>query len=356
VITVAVSIKDIAKRANVAPSTVSRALKNSPWIGRDTRHRIRQLAREMGYVPSAAARSLVKGRSGMIGICLPELADASAAEQAEGVEEAAAELDCQILLEAFLRREEHELECVRRFQSWRAEGVIVLHSYAPASRPMPTDAYSSPVVAVNAAGYRHSVSCHRIEGLRLALRHLFDLGHRTIGFVLPPERERSAAKQRPIRRTWPQHHDHHPVLDECRSALGELGIPFRQDLFFHSEEQFAGGAHVAGEITEMRDPPTAVLAFSDLTVAGLVNGLSRAGMRVPEGLSVCTFDVHGLAAHHYPTLTAVRQPNRELGRLAFEMLSRLIRQEHPRERPREAVVLSQQLVTGTSTARPGARK
>jgi LacI family transcriptional regulator len=125
-----VSIKDIARRADVSPSTVSRALRNNPWIPRWTRDRIKALASEMGYVPSRSARELAGRKSWTVGACLAKLNDHALAEQVTGFDDAAREHGYRLLVALSHDQEQRERECVQDFQERRVDGIAVLGSAA----------------------------------------------------------------------------------------------------------------------------------------------------------------------------------------------------------------------------------
>ncbi|HEX7004724.1 MAG TPA: LacI family DNA-binding transcriptional regulator [Trueperaceae bacterium] len=122
------SIKDVAARAEVDPSTVSRALLNDPWIPRRTREAIREIATEMEYVPNAVARELVTGRSRSIGACLPEIGDSGPAEQLLSLDQAVREQGYRLLLRLTHGGRHREIECVEWFREHRVAGIIVFRS------------------------------------------------------------------------------------------------------------------------------------------------------------------------------------------------------------------------------------
>jgi DNA-binding LacI/PurR family transcriptional regulator len=304
---VATSIKDIAEKARVAPSTVSRALQDHPRIAAATRATIVELAREMGYVPSAAARHLVAQRSGTIGICIPELANPSFAAQAKGIDDAASEQGYRVLITPFYRREERELECVRDFQERRMDGIIIpvsmaYHRYGAESRDVFT-----PIVVINRPAFPFSVSTDREAGARLLVRHLLDAGHSRIAYVRSPDPESDR-----------------PRLAGYRAALAERRTTTHAELLLLGNDQISGGIEAARRLVELPDPPTAVFAFNDITAIGVIHALRELGYRVPEDVSVAGYDNLEIAAHYNPRLTTIDQPNYELGRRSFEMLLRLI--------------------------------
>jgi DNA-binding LacI/PurR family transcriptional regulator len=156
-----VSIKDIARRADVSPSTVSRALRNNPWIPRWTRERIKALAREMGYVPSRAARDLVMRKSWTIGACLPELNDHALAEQVKGVDDAAREHGYRLLVALSHGEEQREQECEQDFQERRVDGMIVFRRVASPGYLAADTLGITPIVFIDGSGHPASGSNYR---------------------------------------------------------------------------------------------------------------------------------------------------------------------------------------------------
>jgi LacI family transcriptional regulator len=156
-----VSMKDIARRANVSPSTVSRALRNNPWIPRWTRDRIKELAKEMGYVPSRAARDLAARKSWTVGVCVPDLSAPAVTDQANGLDYAATQHGNKLLVALSHGRERREIECVQDFQERRMDGIVIL-------RPVATRSYGgagadlfTPIVVIGGSDDTASESNYR---------------------------------------------------------------------------------------------------------------------------------------------------------------------------------------------------
>jgi DNA-binding LacI/PurR family transcriptional regulator len=328
---VTVSIKDIADRAKVSPSTVSRALNNHPRIGRKTKTTIVRLAQEMGYVPSAAARNLVERRSGTIGVCIPELSNPSFAMQTKGVEDAAAENGYQILVTPFYKDDTRELECVRDFQERRMDGIVIPGSSAYQAYLDPASNFFTPIVTINRPSFPYSVSTDRLEGARLLVRHLLELGHTRIVYIRAPDRESDESR-----------------LAGYQVALAERGIAFREEFLLEGNDRISGGIRAAELLLEIPGRPTAVFAFNDITAIGVIHGLRQLGCDVPRDYSVAGYDNLEIASHYHPTLTTVEQPNYELGRRAFRMLLALMKKEEPIA----PLILPPELIIGDSTSPP----
>jgi LacI family transcriptional regulator len=258
-----------------------------------TKERIAALAEEMEYVPSSAARGLVIGRTRTIGICIPDLADPAVAAQFKGIEDAALENGYMVQLAVFHRIARREGYCLRDFQERRMEGVIIAGSTlaeGELSAAAGSDAF--PIVAINRPKYPNSVNCAHAEGARLAVSHLLELGHASIGFV-----GRGGLNDF--------------LLREYRRALLESADAVHAELLIEAGGGLPGGIEAAGTLAGLEQPPSAVFACSDLTALGLIAGLRELGLRVPGDFSVCGYGGSSLAVHQEHSLTTIEEPNRQ---------------------------------------------
>ncbi len=300
-----VSIKDIAKKASVSPSTVSRALNDHPRISDDTKIYIQQLARDMGYVPSIIARSLVAQRSATIGVAITDLADPYYVDLMIGIEAAADAFNYQVILSSFYRDPDRELAVVYDFNQRRADGIIITGSYVENAYMDPDNNYFKPIVVINSLTYPYSVSVDRTLGVRLIIEHLVSLGHTRIAHVAQPR-------------------DGLDRLDGYRLALAEFNLPVDESLIVQCDGGIAGGIQAVPELLKNPDLPTAIFCFNDLTAIGVINALRELGYQVPRDMSVVGFDDLALSAYYHPALTTIHQPSQEVGKKAVEMLVRLM--------------------------------
>lgn len=304
----AVSIKDIAERAGVSPSTVSRALNDHPRISRRTRERIRRLAKEMGYSPSAIARSLVAKRTFTIGLVISFISDPFLAQVVRGVEEAAIDNGYSVFLCSSYGDPTREMAVVETFRERRADGIIVTTSRVDSLYAPLLDKFKIPIVLINCREYAYSVSTDNLHGGQLATEHLLELGHTRIGYISSEEGGRTNLDR----------------LEGYKMALRRYGIAFDQSLVSAGDGKVEGGKEGMKRLLALPCPPTAVFCYNDMTAIGAAAALREAGLRVPEDMSLVGFDDIDLAPYLNPPLTTVRQPRYELGRSAMEMLLALL--------------------------------
>jgi DNA-binding LacI/PurR family transcriptional regulator len=329
-----VSIIDIARLAQVSPSTVSRALQDNPRISSERREEIRALAERLGYRPSQVARSLVTGRTRTLGVVASDVADPFVAEVLKGVEAAGREAGYGILIAMSNRNPAEELEAAEVLLDHEVDGLIVISSRAPDryARFARGEGERAPVVLLNneqPGPNIYSVRMDNEAGAREAVTYLHALGHRRIGFVAGPEGGRSS-RERLL--------GYHQGMQGCGLAgadgLIQQGAGLPED-----------GRTALDAFLRLDEPPTGVLCYNDLSAIGVLAGAARAGARVPDDLSVIGYDNIPLSAYAVPPLTTVEQPKAAMGRAAIEVCLRALAGEVMPDR-----VLSGQLVLRESTA------
>ncbi len=303
-----VSIKDIAKAAGVSPSTVSRALSDHPRISLETKERIRRLAAEMGYSPSAVARSLVTQRTSIIGMAVAWVSDPFLAPLVRGVEDVASEHGYTVFLSSFYGELGREKEVLSAFRERRVDGIIVESSCLDAEHRSFLVQLGLPIVLINRPEYAYSVSTDNLHGGRLATEYLLNLGHSRIGYIAAERGKRTNLDR----------------LKAYREALQERGITFDPALVVLGDGYAGGGKEAMRRLLALPSPPTAVFCYNDLTAIGAALAVREAGLRVPDDISLFGFDDIELAAYFHPPLTTIRQPAYELGHRAMEMVLALI--------------------------------
>lgn len=309
-----VTIKDIARAAGVSHSTVSRALADSPLISTETKERVRRLADEMGYAPSAIGRGLVTRRTGTIGLVVTTIADPFIAEVVQGIEETALSHNYNTILCNSQAEPERELKTVRALHEKRVDAIIVTSSRLGSLYLAHLRELGVPIVLINnqrGGAYTHSVLIDDRCGGELAGKYLLSLGHERIAYIAGPMW------------AWASN----VRLEGLRRALHSRGLDVPPDLVLEGNGRPEGGVAAAQELLRRGLPATAVFCYNDMTAVGVLAALHRAGRRVPEDLSVIGYDDVAIVAHLQPPLTTIAQPKYTLGQRAMEMALALIQGE-----------------------------
>lgn len=307
-----VNMADVAQRLGVSISTVSRALRGLPGVSEATRARILAEAEAMSYVVSPAAASLAGGATGRVGVLVPRVDAWFYSEVVAGAEAAlrAAGLDTMLTCVPANR---DRFDFFERLPLRRKIDALIVVSF-------PLDARSEsrlaalgiPVVAVSCRSQQFSsVAVDDARAARLAVDHLVRAGHRRIGMIHTLDPEATPWEAGSAR------------IAGYHASLAAAGLGRDDGLVASVLWGIDGGAHGMELLLSAAQPPTAVFCFSDEVAIGALRTLRRAGIAVPEGMSLTAVDDHPMA--DLLDLTTVHQPvaeqGDEAGRLIVEMLA-----------------------------------
>jgi DNA-binding LacI/PurR family transcriptional regulator len=321
------TIYDVARVAGVAASTVSRAFARPGRVSVATAERIRQVAADLGYRTNPLARALPTGRTSMIALAISDVTNPFYNEIIRGAQIAATEARYTMLLADTQESGVVEREALDRAMA-SVEG-IVLATTRMSDSTIRVLAKQRPVIVLNrAVSDVPSVVTDNPRGMRRAVEHLAELGHRRITYVAGPE----ASWADGVR--W----------RSLRESAFELELQVRR--IGPHPPTVAGGAQAAAAFA--RNPTTAVIAYNDLLAIGVIRALTARGVVVPRDLSVVGFDNIFAAELVTPALTTVAAPLHAMGRTAAGNLLALI--GGAGSRATEAVSLPSRLVVRASTA------
>ena len=297
------TIYSIADNLGVSPSTVSRAFSRPEMVKQSVREQILETARELGYTPNRAARGLATGRTGVIGMLVPDVENPFFPPLIRAVQDAAREKDAELLLIDSELSASAEQDLVARIRP-QVDGLIIASARLP-SKQLHDVLSGVPAVIVNrAVRSLPAVVCDNTAALQGLAQHLHENGHSRFALLRGPSASWAATSRARAVRSW---------AENARVELVELG-PF--------EAQFEDGRAAAQQIIDA--DATAVFAFDDLMAAGVIAGLSERGERVPADRSIVGCDDVLLARTMTPGLTTVAAPFTELGRASVEVLSEAI--------------------------------
>jgi LacI family transcriptional regulator len=331
--------------SGVSVATVSRVFNDYADVSEATRERVMKHAREIDYTPSAAARTLVKQRSQVIGVILetgeghPDLQHPFFQEVLVALKHAVSDSGYDLLLFAteVSGNGFGESSYLRRARHHRVDGVVVMgvdardpEVHKLARSPIPTVAIDLELVGRH-TGY---VISDNLDGARAAVRHLHEQGHERIAIVTGMLSTRPGADR----------------LLGYRAEVEALGLRYRDDYVQEGDFYFESGYRAMEALLDLEAPPTAVFAAGDVMAVGCIRAADERGLRVPDDMALVGFDDIQLAAMVQPALTTVRQDKLGLGATAGAALLRMIEQT---DAPPPVTTLPVELVVRESS---GARR
>lgn len=306
------TLKTLAAYLKLDPTTISVVLNDVPGrsIPEATRERIRAAALKFNYHPSLVARSLRSRKTQTIGILVPVLSNGYHSEVIGGIGDYLIENEYFYFIAHHRHRPDLVEAYPRMLTSRGAEGLILVDTHIDHSLPVPAIAVAG---SQKIPGMLNVVLDHDVAA-RLALKHLYDLGHRAIAFQRGPQISSDSETR------W----------QSLTTAARELGLVIQPELTIQIDKDLTSpelGYPGICQLVDCDKPFTALVAFNDMAAVGAIRALNDAGFRVPTDVSVLGFDDIPQAAFLTPSLTTIRQPLHEMGRLSAELLLERLRSE-----------------------------
>ncbi len=332
------SLRDVAKLAGVSVKTVSNVVNDYAHVTDRTRERVQRAIDELNYRPNPAARTLRRGRSGIIGLAIPEVGIPYFAELAGLIVDAAAEKSWTVLIDQTGGMLEREMLVSEGMRAHVLDGLI-FSPIAMGSEDLAARRDDTPMVLLGERifdGPADHVAIDNVAAARDATQHLIALGRRRIAAI-------GDQRHKPAGRTA------HLRLAGYRQALAEAGLPFDEELVLPAADYHrSNGAEMMGRLLARDEPPDAVLCFADLIALGAMRTALAAGRRVPEDVAIVGFDDIEDGRFSTPSLTTIRPDKQQIAQLAVSfLLSRM--SEEAGQPPRE-VQADYELVVRESTA------
>jgi DNA-binding LacI/PurR family transcriptional regulator len=316
-----VSIRNVAAQAGVSPATVSRVFTRPDSVAADTRRRVLAAAEELNYAPHPVARSLAQGRTGNLGIIVPDIANSFSATITKAVQQEARR-DGFTLFVAGSEEEVRDEEQWARAMAAQVDGLLLV-SPQMADEALRDLSDLIPVTVTNRVlDDIPAVLTNTFEATGHAVEHLYSLGHRQLVYL-----------------AGPQGYSNDVRLSGFRSACARLGLEGSELGPFHA--RFTDGVRAADLV--LATSATGVVAYNDEIAVGVLNRFADRGVRVPDQVSIVGFDDTGLAEMVTPRLTTVRVPAAAAGVTAVGLLmsvmaGRDIGSRTPVELPGELII------------------
>lgn len=329
------NIAEVAARARLSTATVSRTINQSELVRPGTAEKVWQAIRELGYYPNTQARALVSGKSRMFGLIISDIVNPFFPELVKSFEFAAIHHGYEVIIANTDYSSDRMGICVRRMIERQVDGVAIITSEMDRHLLDELSDRRVPIVGLDIGKLKPLISDLSVDynkGIREAVQHIVSLGHKRIGFISGPLTLKSARTRR-------------SAFLKCMSACG---ISDRHRNVVEGNHKIDGGGIAMAQLLALPDPPTAVLTSNDLTAIGALRAIHRAGLRVPEDISVVGFDDIELSQFTQPPLTTIRLSREELGRKAFAALFETVEGLRPTG---QQMKISTSLVLRESTAR-----
>lgn len=304
-----ITINDVARLANVSKKTVSRVINESPLVRKETRDKVKAIIQEHGYSPDPQARALAFRRSFLVGMIYDNPSPQYVVNMQLGILDVLEDTSFQLVLHPCERGNERFRQKIHTFVSQQKPlGVILPPSVseddelAAMLNELGCDYVRIASVALDSP--MKMVRTHDAEGAAQAARHLASLGHRKIAHIHGPKTFRSA----------------HERLAGFKKGLEEQGVALANSLIVEGAYTFDSGVSCTEKLIYGDTRPTAIFTGNDEMAVGAYQAVRKAGLRVPEDISIVGFDDTPMASRVWPPMTTVRLPIREMGQAAARLL------------------------------------
>ena len=307
------TLMDVARKAGVSPSTVSRILNGTARVSEDKRLAVLAAIAQMNFAPNQMAQGLKKGRSNTIGIVVQDISSPFFDETLRGVDDGLKHTGYASVIVSGHWNADEEADRIRLLLARKVDGIILL-SGRMSDQTVLNFSSQRPIVSTGRALHTRSALGFKLDneaGAHMAVHHLIELGHRKIAFISGPSNNIDAAER----------------LAGYTRALNEAGIAFDPQLVVEGNYHEASGMLAMNHLFDSQQQFSAVFAANDLSAYGARLALYRKGIRVPDDISLVGFDDLPGSSFTTPPLTTIRQPLYDIGRIATHALLRLINGE-----------------------------
>ena len=334
-------IRAVAALAKVSIATVSRTINGSPVVSDRLAKRVWQAIEQLNYFPNTHARTLVSGRSRLLGIIVENITNPFFPELIQSFEEIAVAHGYEILVSSSNSDPAVLTTCVRRMLERKVEGVAVLTFGEEEPVLDQLSFHDVPIVLAEftlAEPKASTIVLDYSTGIRAAVDHLSVLGHRKIGFLAGPRKLHSAITRQ----------------NDFHAAMQEHKLPIQKKWIIECDHTLKGGVAGFGKLQALSARPSAVICSNDMTAIGVLRAAYMQGLHVPQDLSVIGLDDIDFAEFTLPPLTTIRLSRGDLAHAAFDALRQHAENPGKPGLQREFFVSTNLVVRGSTAPPPAA--
>lgn len=337
-----VSIKDVAKAAQVSLATVSRVVNNSDKVAPSMRERVMDTIKELGYSPNHAARTLVKHKTNCIGVVVNNLHDPFFHDLIKGFEHGARQTNYNVIFCSVLGGDADSKESyVKYLTNGVVDGVVLYGSYLNDKKVLDYLRTSNRVDYVMIENDAEECSCIKLlvdnyGGARQAVEYLIANGHRKIAHICGNPNKKVTQER----------------LTGYRDAMTHAGLPITDTYIQYTSADYRSGFLRMEQLLSLKDRPTAVFCSDDAIASFAIQAAKSKGISVPKDISVVGFDNQTILPDNYqgPRITSVEQPLYQIGLDSIKLLS--CRLNAPDQTPLERHVYKTRLIEKETAQRP----
>lgn len=333
-------IRAVAALAKVSIATVSRTMNGSSLVSDRLSERVWKAIKQLNYLPNTHARTLVSGRSHLLGIIVENITNPFFPELIQKFEEVAVARGYEILVSSTNSDPVVLAACVRRMLERKVDGVAVM-TFGEEETVL--DQITHRGVPIVLAEFKlddpkaSTILLDYSTGIHEAIRHLASLGHRSVAFLSGPHSLHSAITRE----------------NDFRTAVQATGLPLHKKWIIECDHTLKGGVSGFDQLSKLAVRPTAIVCSNDMTAIGVLRAAYAEGLRVPQDLSVIGLDDIDFDEFTLPPLTTIRLSRADLARAAFDALNAQIEDAGSPQLQREFLVSTSLVIRG-STAAPRA--
>ncbi|MCT4508014.1 MAG: LacI family transcriptional regulator [Tepidibacter sp.] len=334
----AITIKDIAKRANVSRTTVSRVLNDSGYVKEETRKKVMDVINELNYTPSAIARSLSTSKTNTIGVVVPEINNPFFGEIIKGISQVADENNFNIILCNTDDKRDKELKALKIFKEQRIEGIIITPTYAEdhfSSEYLNTlEQIGIPVILLD--GYvKYSefsgIFIDHVKGAYDATSTLINAGHRKIA-IINGKQNYTITKDR---------------FKGYVKALNENNILIEDKYVFYGDFDYESAYKITKKILSMKDRPSAIFVTSNMMILGTIKAIYEQNINIPKDMAIIGFDKLDLVNILGMNISSVNGPTIEMGKAGMKMLMDKLNNVSPKDEIKRRIIIPQLMLKGS---------
>lgn len=310
-----VTIKDVARYADVSIATVSRVVNNSPLASKEAKEKVLRAIDDLGYEPNALARGLVSRKSNTIGVLIPDVSNFFFAEVFRGMEDAIHQNNSNVFICNTDTNKERMLRYIKFLREKQVEGVIFTSEEVTEEYYEALKSLKVPVVLVATEAVEYQLPAVKIndkEAVKDAINYLIHKGHKEIGIISGPLKDKIAGL---------------PRLEGYKAALKENDISFNSEYVEFGDYRFNSGRNAIRNLLNRNPDITAVFVSSDEMAMGAIVEATKMGYKLPEQLSVVGFDNVRISEMTNPALTTVDQSLYKMGQKGVEILFGMIEKQ-----------------------------